>query len=103
MALKITVTEALFRDGFERYGRHRSFTYEALGVLFEHLSERSDDLGEDTEFDVIEICGEWAEYPSKKAAKKDFGLDKWERLADRTTVLECPSREYPKGILMEVF
>jgi hypothetical protein len=40
------------------------FSYEALGLLFEHLSE----LDEDYEFETIGICCDWTEYKSIEAA-----------------------------------
>lgn len=46
-----------FRDQFHRCGRGDQFSYEALGLLFDHL----DSLGDDVELDVIGVCCEYAE------------------------------------------
>jgi len=50
-------TASQFRDQFHRYGRGDQFSYEALGLLFDYLS----DCGSDVELDVVGICCEFAE------------------------------------------
>ena len=49
-----------FRQAFEDMGRREQFSYEALGVLFEHYEE----CFPDSELDVIAICCDWTEYES---------------------------------------
>jgi hypothetical protein len=46
-----------FRDQFHRCGRADQFSYEALGLLFDYLS----DCGSDIELDVVGICCEFSE------------------------------------------
>jgi hypothetical protein len=46
-----------FRDQFHSRGRGDQFTYEALGLLFDYLS----DCGSDVELDVVAICCEFSE------------------------------------------
>jgi len=46
-----------FRDQFHRCGRGDQFSYEALGLLFDHLES----LGSDVELDVVGVCCEYAE------------------------------------------
>ena len=46
-----------FRDQFHRAGRGDQFSYEALGLLFDYLS----DCGSDVELDVVGICCEFSE------------------------------------------
>jgi hypothetical protein len=48
------------------------FSYEGLGLLFEHLSN-----DEDCEFDKIGICCDWTEYKNIEAARKEYrvGVD----------------------------
>jgi hypothetical protein len=46
-----------FRDAFHHAGRGDQFTYEALGLIFDYLS----DCGSDVELDVIAICCEFSE------------------------------------------
>jgi hypothetical protein len=59
-----------FRDQFHRCGRADQFSYEALGLIFEHLS---DYCGADVELDVIAICCDFAENTSLEIAK-DYSL-----------------------------
>lgn len=54
-----------FRDAFHQAGRGNQFSYEALGLLFDHL----DSLGDDVSLDVIAICCEYSE-------------DHWESIAE---------------------
>jgi hypothetical protein len=64
------------------------FSYEALGLLFEHLSNEE----EDYEFKKINICCSWTEYKNINEAENDYivSLD-GDCLEDRTTVLEHES------------
>ena len=50
-------TASQFRDQFHRFGRGDQFSYEALGLLFDYLS----DCGSDVELDVVGICCEFSE------------------------------------------
>lgn len=50
-------TASQFRDQFHRCGRGDQFSYEALGLLFDYLS----DCGSDVELDVVAICCEFSE------------------------------------------
>ena len=60
--MKITIDNASqFRDAFHRAGRGTQFSYEALGMLFDYFEELDEELGEDTELDVIAICCEYCE------------------------------------------
>ena len=56
--MKITVTETMFYDAFQRH-RPNSFSYEGLSILFEYLVDR--EMQEEMELDVIAICCEWNE------------------------------------------
>lgn len=58
MAIIQTIDNASqFRDQFHRYGRGDQFSYEALGLIFDYLS----DCGSDVELDVVGVCCEFAE------------------------------------------
>jgi len=58
MAIIQTIDNASqFRDQFHRYGRGDQFSYEALGLIFDYLS----DCGSDVELDVVGICCEFSE------------------------------------------
>lgn len=60
--MKITIDNASqFRDAFHKTDRKDQFSYEALGMLFSYFAELDEELGEDTELDVIAICCEYSE------------------------------------------
>jgi len=59
-----------FRDQFHRYGRGNQFSYEALGLIFNYLS----DCGSDVELDVVGICCEFAEDTWEDIAK-NYSID----------------------------
>jgi len=58
--MKQTVNEYTFRDAFSI--RPNSFSYEALGAMFEYFEQLEDDIGEEMELDPIAICCDYAEY-----------------------------------------
>jgi hypothetical protein len=59
-----------FRDQFKQCGRADQFSYEALGLLFDYLS----DCGSDIELDVVGICCEFSEDMPKSIADS-YGID----------------------------
>ena len=59
--MKITVTESMFVDAFDKCGRGNNFSREARVALFDWLSQVEEDCGEDWELDPIGICCEWSE------------------------------------------
>lgn len=59
--MKITVTETIFRDAFQKL-RPNNFSYEGLSVLFQYLEDMDRERQEEMELDVIAICCEWSEY-----------------------------------------
>ena len=70
MAIIQTIdTASQFRDQFHRYGRGDQFSYEALGLIFDYLS----DCGSDVELDVVGICCEFSENDPVEIAK-DYSL-----------------------------
>lgn len=60
--MKRTITESTFRDAFTSHDRGNSFSYEALGALFDFFEEMDDSCGTETELDVVAIDCEFAEY-----------------------------------------
>ena len=85
--IKLTMNDWDFRDMMNTEGSDyaNQFSYEGLGLLFEHLSE----LEGDYEFEKIGICCEWTEYKNIHEAEKEYivSIDGGD-LADYTTVLE---------------
>ena len=63
-----------FRNRFHQTGRGNQFSYDGLEILFDHLDQLSDDIGEPMEMDVIAICCDYAEDTAESIAN-DYGLD----------------------------
>ena len=59
--MHIELTRSMFRDEFARMGRKDQFSYDALGVLFDYLTDYEESTGEPLELDVIMLCCEWSE------------------------------------------
>jgi hypothetical protein len=87
--IKYTMNDCDFRDMMNREGSDyaNQFSYEGLGLLFEHLSE----LEGDYEFEKIGICCDWTEYKSIEAAKKEYRVGVDGDLEDNTIVLKDDS------------
>lgn len=56
-----TITQSDFISTFKQI-RPESFSLAALESLFEFIEELEDDTGEQSEFDPIALCCDWAEY-----------------------------------------
>ena len=93
--MKVTVDRPMFIDAFQD-SRPDSFSYAALGALFDHLD--NEDNG-DTEFDVIAIDSTYAEYdiedlPGNYGIFDDEVTDDWDVddfvnfLSDHTTAFD---------------
>ena len=70
--MKTTVNLYDFRQAFNDMGRGNNFSYEGIEILFDYLERLSDDIGEEIELDVIELCCEYSEATPEEIAK-DYG------------------------------
>lgn len=62
MALVTTIDNASqFRDLFAQCGRGEQFSYEGLGLLFDHLNDLFDSDGTYYEVDVVGLCCDYSE------------------------------------------
>ncbi len=59
--MKTTVSFGDFVQAFKDMGRENQFSIDALNILFEHIEECEESLGEEYELDVVGICCEYAE------------------------------------------
>lgn len=64
-----TVNKSQFRDAFRAMGRGDQFTYDALGMLFDHF----EDAAPDAELDVIAICCGYSEDEPRHIAE-NYGV-----------------------------
>ena len=62
MALVQTVTEQMFCDAFIDANRKDNFSYYSRLALFEWYDNLADEMDENIEFNVINVCMEWTEY-----------------------------------------
>ena len=109
--MKQTVTESVFVDSFDTYGRSNNFSRAARRALFEYLKEMEKDCGEELELDPIAVCCDWSEYSSGIDWAGDYGHDldeeqdeadqeeeAMEYLRDNTQVIE-----FDGGIVVAAF
>jgi hypothetical protein len=84
--MKQTLTKSQFRDAFKSMGRGKQFSYEGLGVLYDHLTEIEEDTGVEIELDVIALCCEYCE-SSAAEALSSYDLETLDDLIQNTEVL----------------
>ena len=73
--MKQTIDLYDFRRSFEQC-RPDNFSYEGLEVLFDHLEQYEQDVGEEMELDVISLCCDYSEDTAVNiAAMYDIDLD----------------------------
>ncbi|CAB5238222.1 hypothetical protein UFOVP162_16 [uncultured Caudovirales phage] len=65
-----TINKSRFRDAFRAMGRGDQFSYDALGMLFDHF----EDTTPDAELDVIVICCGYSEDEPRDIAES-YGVD----------------------------
>lgn len=70
--MKITVTEAMFKNEFVAMNRADNFSSAGLSALFDYLEEL--DTGEGLELDIIAICCDYSEASYEEIAY-DYSLD----------------------------
>ena len=73
--MKTTVSLYDFRREFAQC-RPDNFSYEGLGLLFDHIEDLERDSGEEYELDVIGLCCEWNEdTPENIAANYSIDIE----------------------------
>lgn len=80
--MKQTISKSDFRDAFSRMGRKDNFSYEGLGHLYDYLEE----VSEDYELDVIELCCEFEEDTINNVLAQ-YGLEDFEQLQEETNIV----------------
>ena len=74
MIMKQTINEFDFVQAFKEL-RPDNFSKAGLFALYDYLEQLEDDIGEETELDVIALCCEYAEYDSLAEFREDYGED----------------------------
>lgn len=88
------VSKSLFVEQFNDV-RPNSFSYDALGVLYDHLEEVAPDL----ELDIIAIDCDFCEYNTFEELQADYpDVESPLELHDHTTVIDVPGGGYVIGV-----
>lgn len=90
--MHIELTKSMFRDEFARMGRKNQFSYDALGVLFDYLTDYEESTGEKLELDVIALCCEWTEM-TETEMKKEYDATP-DEMMDRIIVIHVEDDIY---------
>lgn len=95
MFTRVTLSD--FRDAFRSAGRKDQFSYDGLRVIFEHLEDLEEDIGEPIELDVVAICCDYSEMTPEEiieaynvpydAAEDDIRETVLCFIEDRTTIV----------------
>ena len=74
MSIVMTVSFEDFRQAFINANRFEQFSPFALELIFDHLEELSDSIGEPIELDVIAICCDYSESTLSEYIE-DYSID----------------------------
>ena len=80
--MKQTIDIYQFRNAFSDYNRQNNFTYEGLTALFHWFEELEEDMGAETELDVVAICCDFTEYENLKELQANYGAEGVENYPD---------------------
>lgn len=72
--MKQTIGWGQFSEAFARMDRKDQFSYEALELIYDYLTELEDSTGEEVELDVIAICCEYSEESAESIAEL-YGIE----------------------------
>lgn len=83
--MKQTVYFSDFTTAFYRADRGNQFSYDALHVLYDYLTEVEESIGEELELDVIALCCEYTEQTADEVIEcypVDFEADELAKMTD---------------------
>lgn len=72
--MKQTIGWGQFSEAFARMDRKDQFSYEALELIYDYLTELEDSTGEELELDVIAICCDYTE-DSYESIAELYGIE----------------------------
>lgn len=72
--MKQTIGWVQFSEAFARMDRKDQFSYEALELIYDYLTELEDSTGEELELDVIAICCDYTE-DSYESIAELYGIE----------------------------
>lgn len=105
--MKTNISLYDFRGTFMASDTYKNqFSYEALGALYDYLTELEDDCGQEFDFDMVAICCDFAEFDDWQEFARDYkwfvereGITSIEGLRDYTMVIPTTGDSF----VMQVF
>jgi len=96
--MKDTINKDQFRNWFRSSEQYRrTFSYEGLSALFDHLEGWEESTGEELEFDPIALCCEFEEYDSFEEFQEEYNGEvlypTLDQLEDYTTVIRIENSD----------
>lgn len=83
--MKQTINKDQFRHAFQNMGRGEQFSYEALGILFDHLTDYESHSDDELELDVIGLCCEYVEMTEQEVKDSYDACSEYEDVEDFLT------------------
>ena len=91
--MKTNVNFYAFSEAFKSI-RPDNFTYVGLRALYDYLIDLEESTGEESEFDVIGLCGDYDEYENIGEVLKNYDdIKDLEELKKETMVIEVEGSE----------
>jgi len=88
--MKISLTFSMFCDEWNRWTERKdTFSYNGKRALFDYIESIENDTGEETELDIVSLCGEYSEYDSAMEACAEYGQDEMKDEDDAREWLEA--------------
>lgn len=100
--MKKSINRYEFIDEFRNSQYKNNFSYQGLNALFDYLEQLEEDIGEEIEFDLVQLACDFTEYSSLDEIKENYSnlnINTIEDLRDYTEVIELDDR----SIIIEDF
>ena len=94
--MKRNITEYEFVNAFDEWGRETQFSRLGRFALYDYLTMLEEDTGTENEFDVVDICCEFAEYTSIKEYNDAYDTD----YTDESEIDECCCANYDDDLFI---
>lgn len=90
-----SITVSQFHDAFISMNREDNFSYEGRHALYDWIVDLDEQIGTETELDVIALCCEFTEYDSFADIQANYrDLETIEDLEDITRVIPFGDGQY---------
>lgn len=93
--MKQSITVSQFHNAFISMNREDNFSYEGRHALFYWIVDLDEQIGTETELDVIALCCEFTEYDSFADIQANYrDLEDLDDLQDMTVVIPFGDDQY---------